>query len=223
MILILSGGIGSGKSVAAGMLNEMYGFPIYCADKRVKELYDEHPTLLKDIEKELGCNLRDENGGFMPAVLARRIFSEGEVLEKVEALVFPVLKEDFLQWADKHPAAVHILESATILEKEYFHGFGDFALIITAPFDVRLARAMERDSADEKQIIARIQKQIMMNNPAMLEQFLTLPFEVCENAGTIGELRSKLAVFVEKYGLTKMLQGETLLFYDKSINNLKTL
>ena len=53
MILILSGGIGSGKSVAAGMLNEMYGFPVYSADQRVKELYIEHPTLLSGIEKEL--------------------------------------------------------------------------------------------------------------------------------------------------------------------------
>ena len=205
MILILSGGIGSGKSVAAGMLNEMYGFPVYCADKRVKELYGEHPTLLKDIEKELGCSLRDENGRFIPAGLARELFSDGEVLEKVEAPVFPVLKEDFSRWVDKHPAAVHILESATILEKEYFRGFGDFALIMTAPFDVRLVRAMVRDSADEEQIKARIHKQIMMNNPAMFEQFCNLPFEVCENAGTTDELRSKLAEFVKKHGLTKML------------------
>ena len=68
MILILSGGIGSGKSVAAGMLNEMYGFPVYCADKRVKELYGEHPTLLKDIEKELGCSLRVKRQSTIPAL-----------------------------------------------------------------------------------------------------------------------------------------------------------
>ena len=54
MILILTGGIGSGKSVAAGMLNEMYGFPVYSADVRVKELYDECPGLLDNIEAELG-------------------------------------------------------------------------------------------------------------------------------------------------------------------------
>ena len=166
---------------------------------------DGKELLLKDIEKELGCSLRDENGSFIPAALAREIFSDGEVLEKVEALVFPVLKEDFSRWVDEHPAAVHILESATILEKEYFRGFGDFALIMTAPFDVRLVRAMVRDSADEEQIKARIHKQIMMNNPAMFEQFCNLPFEVCENAGTTDELRSKLAEFVEKHGLTKML------------------
>lgn len=205
MILILSGGIGSGKSVAAGMLNEMYGFPVYCADRRVKELYEEHPALLLGIERELGCCLRNERGDFMPVALAREIFSDGRSLEKVEALVFPVLKEDFIKWMSVHPSTVHILESATILEKEYFRGFGDLALVITAPSDVRIARAMKRDSADEEQVRARMKKQKMMNDPALLEQHCGLPFEVCENAGTIDELRSKLIDFAEKYGLTKML------------------
>ena len=205
MILILSGGIGSGKSVAAGMLNEMYGFPVYCADKRVKELYEEHPTLLCDIEKELGCDLRDEYGLFMPAALARKIFSDGEALNKVEALVFPALKEDLEKWMNEHPAKVHILESATILEKEYFKGFGDFALVITAPFELRVRRAIERDSSSEELIRARVEKQKLMNSLDLLGQFCSIPFEVWENAGTTDELRSTLSKFVENKGLTKML------------------
>ena len=205
MILILSGGIGSGKSIAAGMLNEMYGFPVYCADSRVKELYDEHPTLLGDIEKELGCVLRDSEGRFIPSVLAREIFADGKALETVEAMVFPVLKEDFAKWVDEHPSRVHILESATILEKDFFKGFGDFALVVTAPFEVRLARAIERDSASEMQVRARMEKQKLMNNLALLEDHCTLPFEVCENAGTLDELRSNLAGIVVKSVLTKML------------------
>ena len=205
MILILSGGIGSGKSVAAGMLNEMYGFPVYCADRRVKELYEEHPTLLCDIEKELGCTLRDESGAFTPAALARKIFTDGEALDKVEALVFPQLKKDLEKWINEHPSRVHILESATILEKEYFKGFGDFALVITAPSEVRIRRAMERDSSCEEQVRARIHKQKLMNSLDLLNKFCSIPFEVCENAGTTEELRSKLADFIENKVLTKML------------------
>jgi dephospho-CoA kinase len=85
-------------------------------------------------------------------------------LDKVEALVFPALKEDLEKWMNEHPAKVHILESATILEKEYFKGFGDFALVVTAPYQVRIRRAMERDSSSEEQVRARIQKQKMMNS-----------------------------------------------------------
>ena len=205
MILILSGGIGSGKSVAAGMLNEIYGFPVYCADKRVKELYDEHPTLLSRIERKLGCSLRNEAGSFVPAALAQKIFSDGEALHKVEALVFPELKKDVERWINEHPSNVHILESATILEKEYFRGFGDLVLVITAPYEVRLKRAIERDSSTQEQISARMQKQKLMNSLDLLDSILDLPYEVCENAGSTDELREKLSKFVEKYGLTKML------------------
>ena len=96
MILIITGGIGGGKSVAAGMLNEIYGFPVYSADVRVKELYDECPGLLDNIEAQLGCSLRDKDGSFVPSLLAREIFSDSGALEKVETLVH--WKERLMIW-----------------------------------------------------------------------------------------------------------------------------
>ena len=38
MIILLTGGIGSGKSTAAGILRDTYGFPFYEADAAVKSL-----------------------------------------------------------------------------------------------------------------------------------------------------------------------------------------
>ena len=205
MILILTGGIGSGKSVAAGMLNEMYGFPVYSADVRVKELYDECPGLLDNIEAELGCSLRDKVGSFVPSLLAREIFSDSGALEKVESLVFPVLMHDFNKWVDEHPSSVHIMESATVMEKEFFRGFGDLALLVTAPLEMRIKRAVHRDSSTEEQVRSRISKQKLMNDPSLLEGKTWLPFEVIMNDGSTLDLREKLTDFVEKNRLTKML------------------
>lgn len=205
MILILTGGIGSGKSLAAGMLNQMYGFPVYSADLRVKELYNERPELLDKIEGELGCRVRDDKGNLVPSLLASLIFSDSDALEKVENIVFHVLKDDFENWTKDNPSEVHILESATILEKDFFRGFGDLALVVTAPLEVRIKRAMERDSSTEDQIKSRVEKQKMMNDLGLLEACCWLPFEVCQNDATQEELRSKLTEFIENKVLTKML------------------
>jgi hypothetical protein len=44
-----------------------------------------------------------------------------------------------------------------------------------------------------------------MNDPALLEGVIWLPFEVIMNDGSTLDLREKLTDFVEKNGLTKML------------------
>ncbi|MBP5636601.1 MAG: dephospho-CoA kinase, partial [Bacteroidales bacterium] len=55
--VILTGGIGSGKSVVAAMLSER-GIPVYDSDSRTKALYDSEPSLVYAIEEALGVSLR---------------------------------------------------------------------------------------------------------------------------------------------------------------------
>ena len=90
-VIVVTGGIGSGKSEVCRILKELGFRAQYNADMRAKALYEEHPSLLVDIEKTLGCSLKDEDGHFVPAKLAARIFSEPESLEAVESHLFPVM------------------------------------------------------------------------------------------------------------------------------------
>ena len=94
-ILVVTGGIGSGKSEVCRILQKEFGCGLYNADQSVKRLYDTHPTLLEDIEEVTGVILRDDNGRFVPSRLSEKIFSDKELLLKVEDLVFPALNEDF--------------------------------------------------------------------------------------------------------------------------------
>ena len=61
-VIIISGGIGSGKSTVCKILRDQFGWPVYEADNRVKELYLQHDGLLNDIESALGESFRDEKG-----------------------------------------------------------------------------------------------------------------------------------------------------------------
>jgi dephospho-CoA kinase len=163
-ILIITGGIGSGKSTVCRILHSRFGFPHYDSDARVKSLYSEHPSLLSAIENALGETFRDESGTFSPSTLARRIFSDKDALSAVEALVFPVLIEDFRTFMESASGSIVVFESATILEKKQFEGFGDFTVLVDAPYDVRLARAMKRDSMPQEEIRKRMDNQVLMNS-----------------------------------------------------------
>ena len=163
-VLVVTGGIGSGKSEVCRLLAE-YGFHMqYDADSRAKGLYVEHPHLLDDIEKALGTSCRDAEGRFAPSCLAKRIFNDKEALGKVEELLFPVMMEDFRKFASSADEGQYVVfESATILEKPYFDGFGDKVILVDAPIALRLERAAARDGAPKEIVMARMQNQKLMN------------------------------------------------------------
>lgn len=163
MVIVITGGIGSGKSEVCRILREMGFCAQYNADTRAKALYEEHPSLLADIESALGCGLRDEDGRFVPARLAARIFNEPDSLALVEAHLFPVMMDDFASFAGNCGERVVVFESATVLEKPQFEGFGDKIILVDAPFEVRLERACRRDGADPEKVLARMHNQKLMN------------------------------------------------------------
>lgn len=195
-VLIVTGGIGSGKSTVCSMLSKDYGYPVYEADRRVKELYLEHPRLLTDIEKALGDTFRNEDGEFQPSRLASRIFSRKEDLLKVESLVFPVLMEDFDDWKKKNADNDYlVLESATILEKPSLLGLGDLIMVVDAPVQMRIDRAISRDGVPEMAVRERVAAQKLMNEISEGQIPGNIDF-VIKNDGDIAILAERLKAFV---------------------------
>ena len=162
-VVLITGGIGSGKSEVCRILEDDYGIPCYNADSKVKELYVSHPRLLTDIETSLGVSLRDADGRFVPQLLADRIFTCEDELNSVEALVFPALADDFETWKSVHDSSDVVIESATALEKESLADMYDKVVVVDAPFDVRLARACARDGSTRDTVMQRMRSQILMN------------------------------------------------------------
>lgn len=190
-VLVITGGIGSGKSEVCRILAAKGLTAQYNADSKVKELYSRCPGLLDSIEEALGCMLRDGEGKFVPSLLASRIFSDKEALMKVEALVFPGLADDFRAFASESESEIVIFESATILEKPQFTGFGDKVILVDAPLSLRLERACRRDGADAQAVKARMDNQKLMN---ALSQGASHPGidTVILNDGTVDMLEEKI-------------------------------
>lgn len=195
MVLVVTGGIGSGKSEVCRIIEGSYGLSLYNADHKVKEIYARYPAVVDGLERQLECNLRDEAGIFRPALLADRIFGDGDAVGTVERTVFPYLMEDFDEFLRTSDSPV-VFESATVLEKEAFRGFGDVVVLVDAPVAVRLERACARDSSDRDRIWARMERQRLMNcisdgNAGEFEEYADILDRIdykIMNTGTIREL-----------------------------------
>ena len=188
-ILVVTGGIGSGKSEVSRILSEEFSCGVYNADSRVKLLYEVHPTLLSDIERLVGDSLRDDEGRFVPARLSARIFSDRSLLKQVEGMVFPALMEDFATWTKAYSQDTFVVfESATILEKPELKGFGDKVILVDAQVETRLERACRRDSASKESISSRMQNQKLMNSISSGEAKAEVD-AVIHNSGTLDDLK----------------------------------
>ena len=191
MVVVVTGGIGSGKSEVCRLLNEYGAAARYDADERVKALYAVHPTLLSDISGRLGVDLCDENGNFVPRILAERIFSDPEALAAVESLVFPALIEDFEAFRRQNEDGHVVFESATVLEKEFFNGFGEMTVLLDAPYELRLERACARDGVSRQAIMSRMMNQKLMNALSKGHTDPRIDY-VISNDGSFEELKKKV-------------------------------
>lgn len=157
--LLVTGGIGSGKSAVCACLRER-GIPVYDSDAETRRLYDEDPELVPSLEQKFSMPLRTPDGRLDRKKLAAVIFSDPVRLQQLEAVVHPAVLKDFLAWRERHPNVPFVvMESAIAMDKPLFDGVYDAVLLVTAPEPVRLERACRRDGADPEAVRSRMRAQ----------------------------------------------------------------
>jgi dephospho-CoA kinase len=153
----ICGGIGSGKSTVCQMFAER-GAAIYDSDSRAKLLMNESPELREALIATFGEECYD-GGELNRAYLASKVFGSAEQLAKLNSIVHPLVKEDFLAWAEEQEGDYCILESAILFESG-FDALVDKTVAVLAPLPFRVERAMQRDGVSREQIEARIKAQM---------------------------------------------------------------
>ena len=153
----LTGGIGSGKSTAAQIF-EVLGIPVYYADIEAKRLMNEDEQLKKEIIKIFG------EGSYSNNILNRKyissiVFSDPLKLEQLNAIVHPATKRDSETWmlSQKAPYAIH--EAALIFEANVNERL-DYVIGVSAPEELRIERAMQRDNVTRDEVIKRMDRQM---------------------------------------------------------------
>jgi len=153
----LTGGIGSGKSTVANMFREL-SVPVYDSDLRAKVLMNESKPLQKDIIALFGELAYLDNELNRPWI-AQQVFGNAALLEQLNGLVHPAVREDFIVWSEAQKASYIIQETALIFENG-MESYYDQIILVTAPKTVREERVMLRDGVPKEKVQQRMVHQL---------------------------------------------------------------
>jgi dephospho-CoA kinase len=152
----LSGGIGSGKSTIAMVLEKM-GYPVFYSDQVAKRLYDEHPLLQKQLVDLLGPEVY-RDGQLNKQFLSEQLFSNAKLKAQVSALVHPIVRSTFENWAQQQTSDLVFNEAAILFETGAYQLF-DATVLVMAPLETRIERVQKRDSLSREEVLKRIANQ----------------------------------------------------------------
>lgn len=153
----ITGGIGSGKSVVAQLLS-VHGIPVYIADDEGKKLADTSPAIRERLVRLFGPEIYT-GGGLNRPLLARAIFGNKELLLQVDRIIHPEVNRHFLAWSGRLPVDCCAIESAILFESG-FDRIVDVKLLVYAPLEIRIRRALQRGNLTEEDLRKRIANQI---------------------------------------------------------------
>ena len=153
----LTGGIGSGKSVVAKVFATL-GIPVFNADDEAKRIMQTSPEIKTKLIEQFGADIYNAHG-LDKEKLATIVFNDPFQLQLLNAIVHPVTIQAAKDWAAKQKSPYVIKEAALIFESGAADGLSK-VIGVTAPLSLRTHRVMQRDGITKDQVDARMRNQI---------------------------------------------------------------
>ncbi len=156
LVVGLTGGIGSGKTTVASMFKQQ-GVPVYIADIEAKKLTNKSKIIHRKLTALLGDKTY-KNGTLNKKYVAKKIFSNPELLAQVNAIIHPKVAQHFKRWLKKQKGAYVIKEAAILFESGSYKNC-DKIILVTAPKEERIKRVMQRDNSSRDEVLERMKNQ----------------------------------------------------------------
>ena len=184
MIVGLTGGIGSGKSVAGEYFIEL-GIDVIDADHVSKNILDKN-TKAKDLFiKKFGKKFLDKNNNIDRDLLRAEIFIDKDKKDLLESIIHPIVRDEITEFINKSDSIYKIIMVPLIYETNS-KDFYDKIIVIDSDENNQIERASQRDNKSRDDIIN------IINNQASREQRNTIADEIILNNSTLDDLKNKI-------------------------------
>ena len=169
-IIGLMGGVGSGKSTVADILEKKYGAHLIITDDIAKKLYEKGEESYQKIVSYFGTGILNKDGEINRKKLSEIVFADKDKLEKLNSFVHPlvmqcVIKEiDEIKTTNEHrpkekQVPYIVIETALLIEAGY-RDLCDTVWYVAVEEEVRKQRLMNIRGYSEEKISAILKNQM---------------------------------------------------------------
>lgn len=187
LIVGLTGGVGSGKTVVSQTLREE-GAYLIDADQIARELVEPNTSTWKELIQAFGKEILKEDGSIDRKRLAQRVFSNPEERNLLNQMIHPRIKEEINRRKEeilqRDPEAVIIIDAALLIELGD-HREMDKVIVVFAPMEQRIERLERRDGMSREEAQKVISSQMPQEEKVKVADF------VIRNEGTLEETKEK--------------------------------
>jgi dephospho-CoA kinase len=187
IVIGLTGGIASGKSVVSGMLAE-HGALIIDADKVGHEAYRRGSGCYDAVVEAFGADVVGADGEIDRKALGGKVFGDPAQRRRLEGIVWPWMRDTMderLAAIRKDGTPVVVLEAAVLIEADWVP-ITDQVWVVTVDPTIARQRVVERNGLTPEQADARINAQL--TNADRVKHARV----VIDNGGSLDELRHRV-------------------------------
>lgn len=187
MLLVgLTGGIGSGKSTVARLL-ERRGAVVFDADALAREAVEPGTPGHDAVVERFGANVLAPGGELDREALASIVFADPAARRDLEAIVHPEVRRLFAEGCEAYrDDDVVVVFSAPLLVETGMHTAFEVLVVVSTPVESQIERLLRDRGMREDSIRSRIGAQ------APLEEKAAVADVIVDNEGTLEELEAQV-------------------------------
>jgi dephospho-CoA kinase len=186
LLVGLTGGIGSGKSTVARMLEER-GAVVFDADLLAREAVEPGTPGHTAVIERFGADVLAPGGELDREALASIVFADPSARRDLEQIVHPEVRRLFAEGSEAyHDTERIVVFSAPLLVESGMHTAFEILVVVSATVVTQIERLMRQRGMSEAAIRARIDAQAPLEDKAAVADFLV------DNGGTLAELESQV-------------------------------
>ena len=173
MLLVgLTGGIGSGKSTVAGMLEER-GAVVLDADALARAVVEPGTPGHDLVVERFGANILAPGGDIDREALASIVFADPAARRDLEAIVHPEVRRLFAEECERYAESnAVVVFSAPLLVETGMHTAFQVLVVVSVSVETQIERLMRDRAMGEEQIRARIDAQLPLEDKAAVADVL---------------------------------------------------